>query len=407
MRKLICWFCLWTFALAAAPDPETRAMWVTRFELADPANIPLLVQRAASANFNTLFVQVCGRGTAFYDSQILPRDTRAVNYDALALVLAEAQKRKISVHAWINTLYVWSDKTPPVSPRHVVNAHPEWIMTVRGDNNKYLDPAIPAVRDFVKSIYLEVARNYAVDGVHLDYVRYPGPGAGFTAYSRQTFERLAGVDPLALYQNKEIARRLFGAAEHEQQRARWDSYRQDAVNTLVRAIFRELTAAAPGVILTAAVLPDPELARKNNFQDWAAWMRGGYIDAVIPMVYDRNVRTVQRQISRAAELSDEYGIPVLIGLGAWRRTAEAVIADVEFVRRLGAELGYKYLQGIVLFSYDGIKDLPNYLDDLRQNIFSRRTPLPPPREKRHLTEEAAGGGQNDSPAAQELLRKVG
>ncbi|MDR2428461.1 MAG: family 10 glycosylhydrolase, partial [Candidatus Margulisbacteria bacterium] len=220
MRKIFVTFCL-LLSVAVSAEPranpaaaetrakpaaaETRALWVTRFELVDTPNIPALVKRAAEANFNTLFVQVCGRGTAFYNSKILPKDTQ-VSHDALALILAEAQKYKISVHAWINTLYVWSDLEPPVSPEHVVNKHPEWIMSLRGDQrNKYLDPAIPEAREYIKSIYLEVARNYAVDGVHLDYVRYPGAGAGFTAYSRQTFERLYGVDPLALYQNKEIA----------------------------------------------------------------------------------------------------------------------------------------------------------------------------------------------------------
>jgi uncharacterized lipoprotein YddW (UPF0748 family) len=372
---------------AASSSAETRALWVTRFELVDTPNIPELVKRAAEANFNTLFVQVCGRGTAFYDSKILPKDTR-VSHDALALVLAAAEKYKLSVHAWINTLYVWSDPEPPVSPEHVVNKYPEWIMTLRGDGrNKYLDPAIPEAREYIRSIYLEVARNYAVDGVHLDYVRYPGAGAGFTEYSRQTFERLYGVDPLALHQNKKIALRLFGADEYQQQIERWDNWRRESVNSLVRGIFYELTAAAPNVILTAAVLPDPDRAAKNNFQDWAAWMRGGYIDAVAPMIYDRDARVVQKQTVRAAELADEHGIPVFIGLGAWRRSSDAIASDVEFLRRARQEMNYKYLRGVVLFSYDGIKNVPDYLEHLKRHVFTESAAQSPPREKRFLSEE--------------------
>jgi uncharacterized lipoprotein YddW (UPF0748 family) len=366
---------------------ETRALWVTRFELVDTPNIPALVKRAAEANFNTLFVQVCGRGTAFYSSKILPKDTQ-VSHDALAMVLAEAQKYKISVHAWINTLYVWSDLEPPVSPEHVVNKHPEWIMSPRGDQrNKYLDPAIPEAREYIKSIYLEVARNYAVDGVHLDYVRYPGAGAGFTAYSRQTFERLYGVDPLALYQNKEIALRLFGENEYQQRVERWDNWRRESVNSLVRGLFYELTITAPDVILTAAVLPDPDSAAKNNFQDWATWMRGGYIDAVAPMIYDRDAKVVQKQIVRAAELADEHSIPVFIGLGAWRRSADAIVSDVEFLRRARREMNYKYLRGVVLFSYDGIKNVPDYLEHIKRYVFTEQAAQSPPREKRFLSEE--------------------
>ncbi|MDR1323733.1 MAG: family 10 glycosylhydrolase [Candidatus Margulisbacteria bacterium] len=393
MRKIFITFCL-LLAVAISAETraktdaaETRALWVTRFELVDTPNIPALVKRAAETNFNTLFVQVCGRGTAFYESKILPKDTQ-VNHDALALVLAEAQKYKISVHAWINTLYVWSDLEPPLSPEHVVNKHPEWIMTLRGDQrNKYLDPAIPEVREYLKSIYLEVARNYAVDGVHLDYVRYPGAGAGFTEYSRQTFERLYGVDPLALYQNKKVALRLFGAEEYQQKIMRWDDWRRESINSLVRGLFYELTIAAPKVILTAAVLPDPDSAAKNNFQDWAAWMRGGYIDAVAPMIYDRDTRVVQKQIVRAAELADEHSIPVFIGLGAWRRSADAIVSDVEFLRRAHREMNYKYLRGVILFSYDGIKNVPDYLEHIKQQVFVEQAAQSPPREKRFFSEE--------------------
>ena len=362
---------------------ETRALWVTRFELNSPENIPVLVKRAAEANFNTLFVQVCGRGTAFYDSQILPRDTRATDFDALALTLAEAKKHGISVHAWINTLYVWSDAEPPVSPEHVVNKNPEWIMTLRGNSkDKYLDPSIPEVQEYLKSVYLEVARNYEVDGVHLDYVRYPGTWSGFTKYSRQSFEQLTGVDPLALYQNKEIALRLFGQDAYNQYIALWDSYRRDAVNTLVRTIFRELTINAPDVLLSAAVMPDPKSAAEVNFQDWESWMHSGYIDTIVPMVYDMDYNVVQKQAAKAAELSARYSIPVYIGLGAWRRSAEAIAADVEFVRKLSAG-------GVVLFSYDGIKNPPDYLDNLRRKVFTRSVERTPPREHRVFSEESA------------------
>ena len=397
MRKIPVLFIVFmAFCFAAPPDAETRAksdaetraLWVTRFELVSSENIPVLVKRAADANFNTLFVQVCGRGTAFYDSRILPRDTRAVNFDALALTLAEAKKYGISVHAWINTLYVWSDTEPPVSPEHVVNKHPEWIMTLRGSgNDKYLDPAIPEVREYLKAVYLEVARNYPVDGVHLDYVRYPGAWSGFTKHSRKDFERLTGIDPLALYQNKEIALRLFGQEQYRQYIALWDGYRQEAVNDLVRAIFRELLVSAPDVLLTAAVMPDPKSAAAVNFQDWEAWLNGGYIDAVVPMIYDVDRNVVQRQAAKAAELADRYAIPVYVGLGAWRRSADDIAADVAFVRQLQASAGYKHLNGVVLFSYDGIKNPPAYLDKLRQKVFARSAEKTPPREQRVVNEE--------------------
>lgn len=360
----------WTLGFSPAPKaqaPEVRALWVTRFELADPANIPVLVQKAAEANFNALFVQVCGRGTAYWDSKILPRDSQALRHDALSLLITEAKKHNISVHAWINTLYVWSASTPPESPRHIVNLHPEWLMYLPEDpQSKYLDPAIPAVRDYVRSIYKEVALNYAVDGVHLDYVRYPGTATSLTAYSRQAFQKQFGIDPLTIQQNKNTIDKQYVQ--------RWDDYRQEAVSTLVRSIYLDITSTVPEVVLSAAVLADPESAKRHNFQDWAGWMRDGYIDIIVPMIYDTRADVVQRQITRAGNLASTYKTPVFAGLGAWRRSALDITADVKFVRQLNTD--NKYLQGVVLFSYDGIKDTPHYLEHLKQNVFIGQAALP-------------------------------
>jgi uncharacterized lipoprotein YddW (UPF0748 family) len=332
-------------------------------------------------------VQVCGRGEALYDSQILPRDPRTLNYDPLALVITEARKYNISVHAWINTFYVWSAPTPPSSPEHVVNKHPEWIMSLPNDQNKYLDPTIPAVREHVKSIYLEVARNYAVDGVHLDYVRYPGVAAGYTAQARQIFARQYGIDPLALKETN-ASRHFVSQAEFIKTTQAWDNFRREAVNSLVRSIHRDLAVVAPEVQLTAAVKADADSARTHQLQDWAEWMRAGYIDAVIPMIYSQDAQTVQRQTARAAELSAQYSIPVLIGLGAWRRSADEIITDVEYVRQLRSEPRFSNLHGVVLFSYDGIKDQPDYLAQIRRRVFANRVAHVPPRDKRVLTAAA-------------------
>ncbi|MFI5178781.1 MAG: family 10 glycosylhydrolase, partial [Vicinamibacterales bacterium] len=119
-----------TPALAAAE--EVRGLWVQRTSLASPATIAAMVDAARDGGFNTLLVQVRGRGEAFYESDIEPRatelDAEPASFDPLATTLELAHKSGLRVHAWINVNLVASAATLPRSHSHVVFRHPEWLM---------------------------------------------------------------------------------------------------------------------------------------------------------------------------------------------------------------------------------------------------------------------------------------
>jgi uncharacterized lipoprotein YddW (UPF0748 family) len=105
----------------------------------------------------------------------------------------------------------------------------------------FLDPARAEVRTELRRLVLEVATRYAVDGVHLDYIRYP-----------------SGWSPPG------------GEAN---------------VTRLVALVHDDLRRVRPGLPLSAAVMPVPAVARESFGQDWADWLERGLIDAVAPMVY--------------------------------------------------------------------------------------------------------------------------
>src|SRR5947209_969990 len=104
--------------------PEVRALWVVRNTLEHPDSIKLMVRRAQQNGFNTLIVQVRGRGDAFYHSRWEPRAESIVKdgkFDPLALTIREAHRRGIAVHAWLNTNLLANMDTPPTDPRHWYN----------------------------------------------------------------------------------------------------------------------------------------------------------------------------------------------------------------------------------------------------------------------------------------------
>ncbi|MDH5642960.1 MAG: hypothetical protein OEY63_02075, partial [Gemmatimonadota bacterium] len=83
------------------PENEVRALWVVRQTLTHPDSIIAMVSRADQAGFNTLIVQVRGRGDAYYDGGWEPRaeSLDSLDFDPLELTIREAHLRGLEVHA--------------------------------------------------------------------------------------------------------------------------------------------------------------------------------------------------------------------------------------------------------------------------------------------------------------------
>lgn len=175
--------------------------------------------------------------------------------------------------------------------------HPDWYQVSRTgkscyDNPPYVDyyrwvsPVIPGVQRYLEDRVAELAVQPAVNGVHLDYVRYPDvilprglwanyhldqtnelPDYDFcySPHTREAFKKATGRDPL------EIA-----DPAHDQE---WLHFRYDSVTALVKMLTK--VVHGHGKQITAAVFPTPRLARKICRQDWDKWP----LDAVCPMIY--------------------------------------------------------------------------------------------------------------------------
>ncbi|HKG80140.1 MAG TPA: family 10 glycosylhydrolase, partial [Pyrinomonadaceae bacterium] len=199
--------CLWLLAFACSPAAaqEVRALWVVRTTLTSPEKIRQLVSSAADNGFNTLIVQIRGRGDAYYNSKVEPRaielKDQPPDFDPLRFTLAEAHKRGLKVHGWLNTSLLANLDALPSDPRHVYNKHPEWLAVPkpvaaelynlsprdpvyrqkivewskanRGElEGVYTGPANPKVREHIYKIWMDVLKHYPVDGLHFDYVRF-------------------------------------------------------------------------------------------------------------------------------------------------------------------------------------------------------------------------------------------
>jgi len=386
---------------AQAPEAgvETRALWVLRTSLTSPASISGLVRTAKEQGFNTLLVQVRGRGDAYYASSLEPRAAdlarQAPTFDPLASVLAEAHAAGIRVHAWMVVNLVSSAVDLPASPQHLVVRHPEWLMVprpiaqalarvdptnpgytgriarwTRGEldtvEGLYASPVLPEAAAYAAQVVADLARRYDVDGVHLDYARYPNPQFDYSRFAIAQFRA-------------EMRPRLTPAVRGEMDRAEvddlfaypdrfpaeWKAFRRARMTQLVAGVRQSLRAARPAAVLSAAVAPDAQDAAEERLQDWRAWLAGGLVDAIAPMAYTQEPARFADQIAAARELAGPRA--VWAGIGSYRLSPSQTIENIQASRRLGAA-------GFVLFSYDSLigpkPPAPDYLATVSRGAFA-------------------------------------
>jgi len=363
---------------------EFRGMWIVRHTLVSEDRILKSVELADRTNINALLVQVRGRGDAYYHSDLVPRaeDLGSETIDPLSLVIREAHQRGIEVHAWINVFLAWNptDK-PPSNPAHLLNRHPEWFMASadgiemgskvlgdvdlvrRGVEGRYLSPSVPEVRRHLLRVIREIIEKYDIDGIHLDYVRYPNLHYDYSLISRAEFTRKLGFDPLRVIDHSN------GSAEDLRNRRLkvWQKWRTDQITVLVKGIRTLLRELKPDIQLSAAVKPDVKRAYVQHGQDWIRWINREMIDFVIPMFYTGS----DKEIARKIEVSNQYVKRgrMFAGIGMYNQDARASVAQVEIARRAG-------LEGMVLYSYDSLVAQPDLAEALRLKVFERPSKVP-------------------------------
>jgi uncharacterized lipoprotein YddW (UPF0748 family) len=382
--------------------PELRAVWVDAFHdgFKTPTQVDELLAWARDANLNALFVQVRRRGDAYYLKSFEPRADDpdfAPGFDALQYLIDRAHHgpHRLQIHAWLATLPIWGERdTPPLAANHPFNlrgpaADPAntWLM-YRDDGSAwaggttsgiyYLDPGNPEVQSYTTLVYMNLLRNYDVDGIHLDQIRYYEGDAlrwGYNPTSVARFDERYGLDP---------------SSQPAPTDALWVAWRRDQVTALVRRIYVEAKAIKPNVAVTAAVVtwgkgpqtPD-DWERQAPFasvlQDWRGWLQEGIVDYLLPMDYYREAGEqsawfdtwTQWQVSHPGKRG------VVLGMGSYLNSADGALAQLGRARALGA-------LGVALYSYAvPTADLVDASQDDRQAfaaqlraVFARPAPIP-------------------------------
>ncbi|MBD2292179.1 family 10 glycosylhydrolase [Anabaena sphaerica FACHB-251] len=287
-------------------QPEIRSVWLDRGTIVNAGNEAGLAQifdRLSQAGINTVFFETVNASYTIYPSQVAPQQNPLIKeWDPLAAAVKLAHARGMELHAWVWTFAAGNRRhnqiigVSPDYPGPVLAANPDWAnydqsgrMIPVGQTKPFLDPANPEVRQYLLKLYEEIVTRYQVDGIQLDYIRYPfqdpfsGRSYGYGKAAREQFKQQTGVDPVNISSHQ---RDLW---------QKWTAFRTEQVDSFVAEVSQMLRQKRSTLILSVAVFPLGEYERVQKIQQhWEVWARRGDIDLIVPMTYALDTPRFQR-----------------------------------------------------------------------------------------------------------------
>lgn len=334
------------YSLGLRPvTPEFRALWEHHATGPFPGNWNAAIDGLVTNGFNAIFPNMLWGGLAHYASSVLPRSAEFTQYgDQIAACVAAARARGVETHVWkVN----WNLMGAPQQFINDLRASSRTQVSRTGQPIDWLCPSHPANFALETNSMLEVVRNYDVNGVHFDYIRYPDADYCYCTGCSQRFQAQTGRTVATWPQDVLAAGSL---------RTAFLDWRREQITKLVRAVSSEAKRLKPGVKISAAVFPDAASALDGVGQDWRRWIDEGLVDFLCPMDYRKDLsgftNLVAQQMSYAAGR-----IPIYPGIGAFILEPDGVLAQLEGARALNPD-------GFILFELTA-SSATNLLPQLR------------------------------------------
>ena len=327
------------------PKHEIRAVWLTTLGGLDwprttnptkqKEDLIRILDQYKAAGINTVLFQTRVRASTIYPSAIEPwteyltgKVGRSPGYDPLQMAIDECHKRGMQLHAWVVTIPV--GKWKQGATQLLRKKRPRQIVHI-GDEG-FMNPEMPETAEYIAKCCREIVDNYDVDGIHLDYIRYP-----------ETWGKRSKTTP-------------------DERRAN--------ITRIVKAIHREVKALKPWVMLSCSPVGKYDNlsrypsggwnARHAVFQEAQEWLKEGLMDALFPMMYFRNNHFYPFAIDWQER---SYGRFIVPGLGIYfldPREGKWELKDVEREMYVSRQLGIGHCYFRSKFLTDNVKGIYDF-----------------------------------------------
>ncbi len=256
---------------------EIRAVWDHSCQGLYPGDWPRTCRALKEAGVTDILVNAAGPGFAHCNISSLPRSPLyQASGDQLAACVKAAHRYGIRVHAWL----ICFSTTQATSSRLATYRTNGWLLeSTDGKTGPWLDPSSSQARAQLVKAAEELLVKYAIDGIHLDFIRYPDYYGSLGNGTRTRFEA-SRRKKVAVWPDDAKKSPVF------RELVRWRAAQVTALVADIRAMQRR---RAPGKLVTAAVLGKYPTCVESVGQDWMAWLECGYIDYAYPMNYTEDM----------------------------------------------------------------------------------------------------------------------
>ena len=317
-----------------AVSNEIRGVWSPAIPARQRESI---MQKLSSNGINVVFEHVATAGMLRErpDGGISAAASGSRRMRLLLKNITEAAHRyEIELHAWV--ILFNAEGLPPAMLERL-RTEDRLMMDQYGEILPWLCPSHPANRTMLRKKLTTLAAT-EVDGIHLDYIRYPGSRGCYSPASRRAFEQQHTL-PVENWPADVIPGGKLADA--------YESFRRNEMTSFLRETVQHLRSNFPDLKISAAVFPTVESAAENS-QDWPQWLQQNLLDFICPMIYTARTAQFQANCESAIKTANKPA-HIVPGIGVTADESQldalSVIEQINAARELNAG-------GFVLFQLD-------------------------------------------------------
>lgn len=327
---------------------EGRTLWLDRgtiVNISTQEQMAALFDKIKDAGINLVYFEAINAGYPIYPSKITEQNPLTKGRDPLSWAVYEAHARNIELHAWTWIFAVGNNRHNPIISKSADYAGPvlskNYSLALLGKEgnlvpvNQYeywLNPANSQARNYISSMLEEIVRSYDVDGIQLDYIRYPFQSGnnlmGYDRISRERFEMETGY---SLNKPDENTIKV------------WNNWKTKQISKFVQDTSVKLNTIKPDIQISAAVFGGSNARRVSTIQqDWENWSQNRWIDILNPMIYANKTEQLTDNLNYFVS---SVGDKVLIypGIAIKNIEDEEIITQLTAIKNMG-------LSGSTLFA---------------------------------------------------------
>jgi uncharacterized lipoprotein YddW (UPF0748 family) len=306
---------------------EHRAFWCHSAFGVEGMTWDEAVSLLAKNGFTAVLPNMLWGGAAFFASEVLPVAAGVGGKsDPIDSCLKACTKHGVECHVW-KVNWNMGRRTPATFRKRMKKEGRTQVRFDGTPEDGWLCPSHPANRALEIASMVEVARKYAVHGLHFDYIRYPGLQSCYCPGCQSRFEEVLG---------SEVPHWPRGLKENPGLWTKWLGFRRENITAVVASVSEAARKARPGIRISAAVFRNWPTDRDNIGQDWKIWCDRGYLDFVCPMDYTEDTGHFAETVARQKRWAGKVPCYPGIGLSCWKDRTDVLklIDQIEVTRRL-------------------------------------------------------------------------